>query len=160
MYYKCTRPSCARKGIFKNNTFQKSKYCTAPACLEITQVKSIATQTDYINVDSISVATQTTFEIITNQASNNMIPLTNLTSNNMIPPTNQTTNNMIPPTNQNKFKICHLVNLEILFLASNNMTPPTNQTSNNMIPPTNQTSNNMIPPTNQNDGQKVTSTKK
>ncbi|CAK9299172.1 unnamed protein product [Gordionus sp. m RMFG-2023] len=95
--------------------------CTAPACLEITQVKSIATQTDPINVDSISVATQT-FETITNQASNNMIP-----------PTNQTSNNMIPPTNQ----------------ASNNMIPPTNQTSNNMIPPTNQTSNNMIPPTNQ-----------
>ncbi|CAK9299173.1 unnamed protein product [Gordionus sp. m RMFG-2023] len=123
--------------------------CTAPACLEITQVKSIATQTDPINVDSISVATQTAFETITNQASNNMIPPTNQTSNNMIPPTNQASNNMIPPTNQSKFKICHLVNLEILFLASNNMIPPTNQTSNNMIPPTNQTSNNMIPPTNQ-----------
>ncbi|XP_065317298.1 uncharacterized protein LOC135925786 isoform X4 [Gordionus sp. m RMFG-2023] len=132
MYYKCTRPSCAGKGVFKNNTFQKSKQCTAPACLEITQVKSIATQTDPINVDSISVATQT-FETITNQASNNMIPPTNQTSNNMIPPTNQASNNMIPPTNQ----------------TSNNMIPPTNQTSNNMIPPTNQTSNNMIPPTNQ-----------
>ncbi|XP_065317296.1 uncharacterized protein LOC135925786 isoform X2 [Gordionus sp. m RMFG-2023] len=141
MYYKCTRPSCAGKGVFKNNTFQKSKQCTAPACLEITQVKSIATQTDPINVDSISVATQT-FETITNQGKLYNILLicylvnleiVFLASNNMIPPTNQTSNNMIPPTNQ----------------ASNNMIPPTNQTSNNMIPPTNQTSNNMIPPTNQ-----------
>ncbi|CAK9303948.1 unnamed protein product [Gordionus sp. m RMFG-2023] len=62
MYYKCTKLSCAGKGIFKNNIFHVSKQCTAPACLEITrlslQVVSIDTQTDPICVHGVEVATQ------------------------------------------------------------------------------------------------------
>ncbi|XP_065318823.1 uncharacterized protein LOC135926821 [Gordionus sp. m RMFG-2023] len=123
MYYKCTKLSCAGKGIFKNNIFNVSKQCSALACLEslskIFSPASFETITNpeiYIDIDvALASKNQPSVELVFVVSSDDEerpdIPL----------PLHGKTNDELATKSSNDETLCVHVSYQLIWLENHQM---------------------------------------